>query len=108
LRGFGEDVIHLTERFAPDTPDDIWIPEAGRQGWFIVSRDKRIARDPAKIRALRGAGVGAFFFIQKREPRLWGWVEVVVRRWAEIQQWAGSHQRPFVVGIPERGRLRSL
>jgi hypothetical protein len=108
LRGFGEDVVHLKDVFAPDMPDEAWIPQIGSRGWFLVSRDKRIARDPAKIRALKEAGVGAFFFTQKKDPHLWEWVEMVVRRWTEIKRWADSRQRPFVVGIPERGHLRFL
>lgn len=108
LHAFGEDVRHLREEFPPSTPDEVWIPQIGQRGWFLVSRDKRIARDPAKRQALTQAGVGAFFFTQKKELPLWGWVETVVRRWAEIKRWAESHQKPFVVGIPERGRLRTL
>ena len=108
LRAFGEDVVHLREEFPPDTDDVDWLPEIGRRGWYLVTRDKRIARKPAEIRALRQAGVGAFVFTQQKDPLLWDWVETVVKRWAELKRWANDHQRPFVAGIPERGRIRLL
>gem|GEM_PF-4683246 len=51
-----------------------------------------------------------FFFDNNLSPRLVdvGWVEAVVKRWVEIRRWAADHQRPFVAGIPERGRIRML
>jgi hypothetical protein len=44
LRAFGEDVRHLREVFPPDTPDEVWLPEIGQRGWYLVTHDKRIPR----------------------------------------------------------------
>lgn len=44
--------------------------------------------------------VGALVFTHRRKLTRWEWVELVVRRWAEIASWAGR------LGIPERGALR--
>lgn len=47
LRAFGENVQHLRETFAPDTPDTkdaVWIPQVAEWGWILVTRDKRIRR----------------------------------------------------------------
>jgi hypothetical protein len=108
LRAFGEDVRHLREEFPPETPDEVWLPEIGRRGWYLITRDKRIPRKAAEVRALKAAGVGAFVFTQKKDLDLWEWVQTVVRRWSEIKNWCQSHRRPFVVGIPERGTLRPM
>jgi len=108
LRALGEDVRHLREVFPPDTPDELWLPEIGQRGWYLVTHDKRIPRKPAELQALIQAGAGAFVFTHRRKLTRWGWVELVVRRWAEITRWAEQHERPFVVGIPERGVLRRL
>jgi hypothetical protein len=37
LRAFGEDVRHLREIFPPDTPDEVWLPEIGQRGWYLVT-----------------------------------------------------------------------
>lgn len=66
LRGFGEGVRHLRDEFDPATPDTVWLPEIGRRGWYLITRDKRIARKPAEVRALKGAGIGGFVFVQQR------------------------------------------
>ncbi len=108
LRAFGEDVVHLRDEFPDETDDTVWLPEIGRRGWYLVTHDKKISKKPAEIRALKQAGVGAFVFTQQRDLPMWGWVETVVKRWVEINRWAAEHQRPFVAGIPERGRIRLL
>ena len=60
------------------------------------------------MQALLQAEVGAFVFPHRRRLTSGEWVELVVRRWAEIASWAERLERPFVVGIPERGALRRL
>lgn len=108
LRAFGEDVRHLREVFPPETPDEVWLPEIGQRGWYLVTHDKRIPRKTLEMQALLQAKVGAFVFTHRRKLTRWEWVELVVRRWAEIASWAHRLERPFVVGIPERGALRRL
>ena len=90
LRALGQPVAHLREHFD------------------LITRDKRIRNRPAQVAALRRADVGAFIFTQQRDLNFWDWVETVVRRWREIERWARSHGRPFVAGIPERGKFRTL
>jgi hypothetical protein len=108
LREFGEDAQHLRDAFPPNTPDEVWLPAIGERGWYLVTRDKKIRTRPHQIDALLRSNVGAFTFTQKRDPLRWGWVELVVRRWLEIQEFADSHERPFVAGIPERGRIELI
>jgi hypothetical protein len=48
------------ERFAPDTPDPVWLRECGARHWAVVTRDKAIRRRPNELRAVREAGVHLF------------------------------------------------
>ena len=108
LRAFGEDAQHLRDVFPADTADEVWLPDIGRRGWYLVSRDKKIAKKRAQRVVLTEAGVGAFFFVQKKDYTGWEWVEVVVGRWREMKAWCEAHPAPFVAGIPERGRIHTL
>jgi len=90
------------------TPDEAWLPEIGRRGWYPVTHDKRIPRKALELQALLQAEVGAFVFTHRRRLTRWEWVELVLRRWAEIASWGDRLERPFVVGIPKRGALRRL
>lgn len=40
----------------PRTPDFVWIAEAARQQWLIITRDRRIQDHPAEIEAVRVSG----------------------------------------------------
>lgn len=108
FRGFGEDVQHLRDAFPASTKDVVWIPQVAASGWILVTRDKRIRTRPLEAEALTRAGLSAFFFVQKRDPDLWGWVQLIVRRWREMQQLAERERRPFLFAIPERGNIDRL
>lgn len=60
LRAAGAKVICLVEEFAPDARDDVWLPEVGRRGLVVLTKDKWIRRRTNELEALRTAGVGAF------------------------------------------------
>lgn len=108
LKLFGEDVEHLRNSFAADTPDTIWIPEVAKRGWILITRDKAIRKKPLELEALTRSGLSTFIFLQKRDPDRWGWVELVVRRWTEVKDFASSERRPFAAGIPEKGHITRL
>lgn len=43
------------EKFAPACPDEVWMMEAGRQGWVVITRDQAIRRKPNELKAFREA-----------------------------------------------------
>jgi hypothetical protein len=50
----GDQVIHLTERFAADTEDRVRIEALGSEsGWVVISGDRRIKRNPIEREAWR-------------------------------------------------------
>jgi hypothetical protein len=62
LRDAGAIVQRLTERFPRGTPDEVWLAEAGRNGWVVLTRDKRIRYRQLERLALQAAKVRAFVF----------------------------------------------
>jgi hypothetical protein len=40
-------------RFAPDCPDEEWLPVAGKSGWVVLTRDKNIRRKPNELQAFK-------------------------------------------------------
>lgn len=62
LRDAGATVQRLTERFPKGTPDEVWLAEAGRNGWVVLTRDKRIRYRQLERLALQAAKVRAFVF----------------------------------------------
>jgi hypothetical protein len=58
----GTQVIRGSKHFPRGTPDEVWLPECGRNGWVVLTRDKRIRYRILERTALHEAGVKAFVF----------------------------------------------
>jgi len=102
LRGFGEDVCHLTEHFPADTIDPVWLQFVGQHGMWLVSRDKRIRRRPAELQALTRYQVGAFFLVGK-EMGKWAQIGQIVHAWPRITEAAATTKAPFAFRVDRYG-----
>ena len=102
MKGFGEDVVHLTEFFNPDVADTVMLAHVGSEGWCLVTRDDRIRYRPAESAALREHQVGAFFMGGKNLPRC-QIIQQLVRNWPKMKKLAGATERPFAFRVPRTG-----
>ena len=102
LRAFGEDVVHLTEHFAEDTADVVWLEHIGSMRWVLITRDERIRKNPAELTAIREHAVGAFFLGGKNLDRC-RLIQQTVRNWPRIKQYAERLKPPYAFRIPPRG-----
>jgi len=55
------DVTTLREHYPENTIDEKWIPEVARNGWVLISGDRRQARKPEERAILKESGVIAFY-----------------------------------------------
>ncbi len=69
LRDAGASVQRLTDHFPKGTPDEVWLAEAGRNGWVVLTRDKRIRYRQLERLALQAAKVRAFVDHEDRPHR---------------------------------------
>ena len=60
LTEIGAPFIALNQHFPQNTPDDVWLKEAGKRRWVVLTRDKNIRRRPNELQAFRDSGVIAF------------------------------------------------
>jgi hypothetical protein len=102
LRGFGENVCHLTEHFAADTADEAWLEFVGQNEFFLLTRDKRIRRRPLELDSLKRHRVGAFILVGKQMGR-WAQIEQVVHAWPKILETAASTSPPFAFRVDRYG-----
>lgn len=102
MKAFGEDVVHLTEFFPEFAKDTEYLPRVGSEGWFLVTRDKRIRYRPAEREALMEHGVGAFFMGGKNRNRC-QLIQQLVRNWPRMKELAHKTPVPFAFQIPPSG-----
>lgn len=48
--------------FQSGTPDDVWLPKVGANGWVLLTADKRIRYNLLEKQALKQHGVCEFVF----------------------------------------------
>ena len=108
LKELGVDVRHIGGGGAPrrGTPDERWIPIAGREGRLVLSRNLRILITDAEVDTLVRENVGIVFLPQHLD-RL-SLMQLLLRYWAKIEALYEGAQRPFAYFMGTGGRLSKL
>lgn len=60
LRAAGVTVEVHNDHFPQDARDEIWLPEVGKRGWIVLTKDDRIRYRPAEFAAVIDAHVALF------------------------------------------------
>lgn len=88
--------------------EDIFGAIAAKGGWFLLTQDKNIRRNPHQRDALHRAGIGAFILTGRanKDPRK---VMIFLLEWLpEIVELAQGTTPPFIFGLPDRGNVDRL
>ncbi|HMS56393.1 MAG TPA: hypothetical protein PKA27_13420 [Fimbriimonadaceae bacterium] len=81
-------LIALRDVFAESARDTQWLPEAGKQGWVVVSRDHNKRRRDSEHRALIENKVKAIYIRQSGNPaELFSDAARIIKQWPKIQAW---------------------
>lgn len=95
-----DDVLYPGQEGCPvrrrDTKDPVWLQIAGARDWVVLMRDKHIRMRPGERRALRAAGVRAFVMTGGGQYTRWETLDLLVRRWSEIEAVATSLPGPYI------------
>ena len=102
MKAFGEDVIHLKEKFPENTPDIEWLKYVGENNLALITRDERIRWNPAELSAFQKFKVGAFFLGGKNLDK-WKIIQQVVHNWPRIKEIAEKTSPPYAFRIPPHG-----
>ncbi len=96
--------------FDKDADDQIWLREAGRRRWIVLTKDEKIRRKPGEQRALVEAHARCFCLHPTTGMRAEEMADVLVRSLPRMLQVAESEKRRggFVKIVDRRGRIRHL
>lgn len=104
LRAMGVDACHLTEHFAPETPDHQWIPFIGEKNWILITGDLKIRTKPVNKMALKRANIPAVFIhsgFTSGNP--WKQISWLTAYWPEIAR--SCHQPGVCYDIGRNGAI---
>ncbi len=93
--------------FAQGARDEVWLPEVGRRGWAVLTKDDRIRYRGAEIAAATNAGVALFIFVGKN-VRGAGIAEAFVRALPRMMELLESRERPFVAKVMRTGTVTTI
>ena len=98
LTGEGADIQRHSALFAVDAPDTERLPEVGRRGWVVLSKDKHIRRNELERQAFLGANVRAIILtageLTGREM-----AALFVKHLRKMSNMAVSEPAPFVASV---------
>lgn len=101
---------YANDEFGEGAKDEIVIEGVRAHGWFFMTMDERITRNPAKRKALLDGHIGTFVFTGSSLPRrsFYKIVAFVMEVAEDIVEHAARTQRPFIMGISDRGKFIRL
>jgi hypothetical protein len=92
----GDQVIHLTDRFPPDTEDLVWMSALGDEGgWVVISADRRIHRNRLEREAWRQSGLVVFFLTPQ-----WRRLRNLEIAWRLVRWWPRIGDQVRIVAPP--------
>lgn len=101
-----DDVSWLEDHFAHNISDPVWLAHCGREGWLVISRDKRLRARPAERRAIIEWSVGAFVLTVREHLSRWQILQLVVVHLDEMERVFSAQPRPFLYTISKAGLAR--
>lgn len=101
-----EDVIWLEDEFTHDVPDEEWLAEAGRQGWLVITHDRKIRTRPGERRAIMENGVGCFIMTYRQDLKKEEIVALISSTLEEMERRFEETRRPFIYTVSKSGEFR--
>ncbi len=98
LRDAGIRVERHCDHFVHDDPDTLWIARVAANGWYAVSQDRRIYRNPVERSAVLDSGLG-YFVIPGGHLLLEELAINFVTNLPAILRFVERTERPFIASI---------
>ena len=106
LRAAGADLRIHDDLFAQDARDQDWLPEVGKQGWIVLTKDSHIKHRLVERTALLESGVRAFVLVSGNVtgPEM---AAIFVKALPRMKRFAAKHAPPFIAKIHRDGSIET-
>ena len=61
MTAFGEDVIHLKDKFPEDTEDSVWLKYVGEKKLILITKDEKSVLNQQREQPFGSIGLAHFF-----------------------------------------------
>lgn len=98
-------VIHVLDHLPRGTPDEKLFAEAAQRDWVLVTRDVKMWRKRGQREALMQAGIGVFVLVSSVARSPSELTAVLLKHIQDMMRLADRTSRPFVLRVPDRGKI---
>jgi PIN like domain len=104
LRGVGISVEVHDDHFDKNAKDVDWLPEVGRRGWVVLTKDKSIGKNLLERTAVTNADIRMFTFASQSLSGQ-DMVAILLNAIVSMQEFVRKHPAPFIAKIYRDGRI---
>lgn len=104
LRGAGITVEIHNEHFEPDAEDVAWLPEVGKKGWVVLTKDGNIGKNLLERIAVANAQIKMIVLASQHLPGK-EMAEMFLKAIVPMQEFVRKHPAPFIAKIYRDGRI---
>lgn len=97
LKKNGINVERHCDHFEDNTEDPVWLNEAGKNGWYCLSRDRKIRYNPREKEAVLRSGVGLFILVGKATHQ--ELADNFINTVHKVERFIERNKRPFIAKI---------
>ena len=98
-------VAYHEDCFKKDERDDVWLPEVGMRGWFVIGQDYRYHARPTELDAIKENKIGCFYLWGSQAPQ-WDYVRVFAKSYYNLASIALTVPRPFLYVVNHQADVR--
>lgn len=104
LSSEGVRVERHDDHFPQDATDEEWLTECGKQGWVVLTRDKKIRHRPTELDALKAAKVSAVFLTGKNARGI-DFAKAFLKALPNLEQLFSERTDPVIVRVTRDGTV---
>jgi predicted nuclease of predicted toxin-antitoxin system len=105
LRDAGEEVRVHDEHFPQNAKDEVWLAEAGKNQWVVLTKDKNIRYRAIEIQALVAAKVRAFVLTARGDLTGAEVGKIFVKALPAMKKLCHSAEPPFIARVSRDGSV---
>lgn len=107
LRAAGVRVEVHDDHFRIDERDDVWLPQVGAKGWYVITKDKGIKHHKLELASVVRHKVG-MFVLSAGEMKGEQMAEVIRKALPKMLKHIQKHKPPFIERITSNSRLETV
>ena len=108
LKEVRDDVLWLEDSFPHDVPDEVWLEEAGKRGWLVITHDAKFRTHPGERRAIMEHSAGCFILTYKQDLTKTDIFDLVVSVLETMEALFSRTTRPFIYSVNKNGEFRKI